>query len=151
MLNHLVTTALLGHGIPQARIGAHDHPHQSVLCSAPSATAGLLCSSGKPSSVKMIAEPPGLMGTPEEAQLLATTEKEKGKTPQHLGKQLNSFLWSFTLMLCKVREESETREHGSPTQKARALLSQAAELCCLASSPCGSAASSKSRHLLAGL
>lgn len=32
-------------------------------------------------------------------------------------------------MLCKVREESETQEHGSPTQEARALLSQAAELC----------------------
>lgn len=26
MLNHLVTTALLGGGIPQAGIGAHDHP-----------------------------------------------------------------------------------------------------------------------------
>lgn len=38
--------------------------------------------------MKMIAEPPGLMRTPEEAQLLATREKERGKTPQHLGKTI---------------------------------------------------------------
>lgn len=145
MLNYLVTTALLVGGTR-----AHDHPHQSVLCSAPSATASLLCSLGKPFSMKMIAEPPGFVRTFEEAQLLATREKEKGKTSQHLGKT-NSFFRSFKLMLYKVREESETQEHGSPTQKSGALLSQAAEICCLASRPCDSAASSKSCRLAAGL
>lgn len=58
------TSSLLGGGLPQAGLGAHVH-RQAADAVFRSISAGLLCCSGKQFYMKMIAEPPGFMKTPE--------------------------------------------------------------------------------------
>lgn len=122
-----------------------------MLSGVPSATAGLLCYSGKPFYMKMIAEPPGFTLTPREAQLLETTETGEERDSSTFGENNQMVSGSLSWCCVKAHRASETKDYRVPIPEVLAPPQpQDARSARSASSPRASASSSKSSHLLPG-